>query len=131
MFSIAGSSLVLIATGSDGETFVDDSQIIDIKNFKKCKTMAPYPLEVWYATGGIVSGSPIICGGQSDSLTNACYKHDNKKNTWQYLASLSGKRFKSASIPLDGALWVTGNENLHLVFLLFVHCVCVLFFKKK
>jgi len=104
-----GSSLVLIATGHDDSNIVDDSQILDIKNSKTCKTLAPYPLKLGWATGGIVSGSPIICGGENPR-TDKCHIHDNNNNEWRHFTSLSGSRSSPASVPLDNYLWVTGGR---------------------
>ena len=109
------SAIVLVATGEPaGGHYSNLSQILDIKSLKICKNIQPYPLELSYATGDIVSGSPIICGGgpAGSRHTNKCYTLNKRTFDWNYLASLSGKRHESASVSLDGALWVTGNYNL-------------------
>ena len=109
----------MVATGY---SYTDKSQVIDVSSSSTaCANLPSYPFAMYLAAGGFVNGVPIICGG--NPLTDKCHIHDNNNNEWRHFASLSGKRASSASVSLDNYLWVTGNEKLHLIFLLFVHCV--------
>ena len=61
-----------------------------------CKNLAPYAIKVWSATGGLVDGKPLICGGrQGSSYYDDCYtvtdistKVSNMKNKRAYAASV-------------------------------------------
>ena len=63
------------------------------------------------ATGAIVSGRPLICGGYSGSYTyhSECYQHSKTTNTWTSLTPMTTKRSASASVSLNGKLWVMGG----------------------
>ena len=71
------------------------------------------------ATGAIVSGRPVICGGQSrgfGTYRSECYHHSKTTNTWTFLTPMTTKRSFTASVPLNGKLWVMGgyapNNNI-------------------
>merc|ERR1739844_569996 len=62
------------------------------------------------ATGAIVSGQPIVCGGESSGYPNyhsECYKYTT--NSWTPLSKMSTKRAYSASVPVKGKLLVLGG----------------------
>ena len=63
------------------------------------------------ATGAIVSGRPVICGGKSGHHTyrSECYHHSKTTNTWTFLTPMTTKRSFTASVPLNGKLWVMGG----------------------
>ena len=61
-----------------------------------------------------MSGNPIICGGAcggGSRLTTCseCYQHNKALNTWTLLTNMTTKRASSASVPLNGKLWVIGG----------------------
>ena len=64
----------------------------------------------------IVSGLPMICGGGGEgtgysrlSAYSVCYQHSKALNTWTILTNMTNKRASSASVPLNGKLWVIGG----------------------
>ena len=63
------------------------------------------------ATGAIVDGHPIICGGRSEgnNIHSECYRHSKDTNSWTFLTNMSTKRWLSASVPVNGKLLVLGG----------------------
>ena len=57
-------SLILIATGIP---YTNTCQIIDVSTSTKCNSLQAYPLSLEGATGGVLNGSPLICGGISSA----------------------------------------------------------------
>ena len=66
---------MLFATGDKQET---ESEVVDIrKNSSYCRSLPDYPLQAQYASGGILNGEPLICGGivgcEGNNATNEGY----------------------------------------------------------
>ena len=59
------------------------------------------------ATGAIVDGHPIVCGGY---IHSECYHHSEATNSWTFLTNMSTKRVDSASVPVNGKLLVLGGD---------------------
>lgn len=57
-------SLNLIATGIP---YTNTCQVVDVSTSTKCTSLQAYPLSLEGATGGVVNGSPLICGGISSA----------------------------------------------------------------
>ena len=69
-----------------------------------------YPFAMYAATGAIVSGHPIICGGYSGiKYHSECYHHSKATNSWTFLTNMATKRYDSASVPVNGKLLVLGG----------------------
>ena len=109
-------SLILVVGGSDG--YGDgvnshrDAQIVDLsKQTRACTNLPEYPGAMGMATGAIVSGHPIICGGRSEGSNyhSECYHHNKANNTWTFLTEMATKRAFSASVPVKGKLLVLGG----------------------
>ena len=67
LYSIPGS-LIMVAGGWDGNKYQELVQIIDVSTYRKVHlNLQNYPIPVDAATGAIVSGVPVICGGYSYS----------------------------------------------------------------
>jgi len=88
-----------------------DAQIVNLSNdTSTCNNFPDYPLAMRGATGAIVSGHPIICGGRSkESIHSECYHHSKATNSWTFLSNMSTKRSNSASVPVNGKLMVLGG----------------------
>jgi hypothetical protein len=64
------------------------------------------------ATGAFVSGSPIICGGNSGyNYYSECYLHSKATNSWSFLTNMTSKRVDSASVSLKGKLFMMGGND--------------------
>ena len=89
------------------------TQIVDLlTQTRSCLNITKYPIDVSYATGAVVSGHPMICGGWIGSSTfSECFKYSKTSNNWTLLTTMSTKRTASASVPLNGKLWVMGGTG--------------------
>ena len=89
------------------------TQIVDLSTqTRSCLNITKYPIDVSYATGAVVSGHPMICGGWIGSFTfSECFKYSKTSNNWTLLTTMTTKRTASASVPLNGKLWVMGGTG--------------------
>jgi len=105
-------SINLIVGGLDSDRNYDsDAQIVNLTNeTSTCHNFPDYPIAIEGATGAIVDGHPIICGGVSEeSHHSECYHHSEATNAWTLLTNMSTKRTSSASVPVNGKLLVLGG----------------------
>jgi len=93
-----------------------DAQIVNLSNeTSTCNNFPDYPIAIRSATGAIVDGHPIICGGVSGAnilepiAHSECYHHSKATNSWTFLTNMSTKRVFSASVPVNGKLLVLGG----------------------
>ena len=111
-FKIPGA-LILVATGVD--PFTDKCQVLDMSNTSNtCSHLPSYPLLVYRASGGILNGSPTICGGYRKIAspvhqTDSCYLFDRITNSWKLHCNMQSRRYEHASAVVNGALFVTGG----------------------
>ena len=102
----------MIIGGEDSdENPYNDTQIVNLSNRNStCNNFPDYTLAISLATGAIVDGRPIICGGKSKgSRHSECYHHSKDTNSWTFLTNMSSKRYYSASVPVNGKLLVLGG----------------------
>ena len=93
-------SIVLI-TGSDS----NQMEIINPDNSTtKCQNDYTYPISVLAASGAVVDGTIVVCGGTSPT-TKQCYSFGNDKE-WKPISPMTTPRRFAASIPINNALWV-------------------------
>ena len=66
-----------------------------------------------YFKGGLLNGSPLICGGKgSDIYLSECYKYNKTLRTWELHASLKTKRSnRPSSVMIQDTLWIVGGAN--------------------
>ena len=107
-----------MASGSGDGDFQDYSQVVDMKSTNSCPNLNSYPLKMSAATGGLVNGSPVICGGygrangeSSDNSQSSCYSFDTLSQAWTLLAEMNTKRYYPSSVVTNKGLWVTGGMN--------------------
>jgi len=102
----------LIVGGYGSSDRVSDAQIVDLSSQKRsCNNFPDYPIAMSRATGAMVSGQPIVCGGSSGlpNYYSECYKYTT--NSWTPLSKMSTKRSGSASVPVKGKLLVLGGYD--------------------
>ena len=69
-------SLILVATGYDGKK-QDNSQVVDVSSTNSCSSsLSPYPIKINNAIGGVLNGSPFLCGGFGQDQDLADLKGD-------------------------------------------------------
>ena len=99
-----------MATGKSPRT--DKSQLIDVSSESTaCANLPSYPFATDYAAGGVVNGSPIICGGRRSSRerTDSCHRFDRNSNSWKLHSKMNSKRYAHASTVVKDALFITGG----------------------
>ena len=81
------------------------NQVVDLKS-GKIFSMAPLGTRTGGATGGLLDGLPVICGGDNDMI------HSIAKDQSKFLGQLSVERSRAASVVLsNNTLWVTGGKD--------------------
>ena len=84
-----------------------ESEVVDIReNSSYCRSLPDYPLQAQYASGGILNGQPLICGGivglgDSNNATDECYVYNATSLTWSLFANMNQKRYGASGIALD------------------------------
>ena len=105
-----------MATGWDGDNIQDYSQVVDMSSTESCSNLDSYPLKLSDATGGLVNGDPLICGGRIGSsfvfyIQSSCYKYERSSNEWTLIANMNNKRvFHSSALTTKG-IFITGGNN--------------------
>ena len=113
--SVLQKDHLLFATGAKQET---ESEVVEIReNPSYCRSLPDYPLQVQYASGGILNGQPLICGGivgleESNSATDECYVYNATSLTWSLFANMNHKRYGASGITLhDNRFLIMGGSN--------------------
>ena len=105
--------LILVAAGASSL-----AQVVDLNSNNTCTNLPEFPTAISGASGGVIEGSPMICGergrayGQySDEDQNECYAYDKSSQAWKFHAYLKEKRRHHSSVVMNGALWVLGGYS--------------------
>ena len=95
-----------------------ESEVVDIReNSSYCRSLPDYPSQAQYASGGILNGQPLICGGivgleESNSATDECYVYNASSLTWVLFANMNHKRYGASGITLhDNRFLIMGGSN--------------------
>ena len=109
-------SLILIATGSPS----DKCQVVNVNSSSTCSNLPSHPMGSMYrASGGVVNGSPTICGGQRANSpydnTDACYSFDKSTGSWKLHCSMKSKRWLHATTSVKDGLLITGGRHDNVV----------------
>ena len=101
--SVPQKDHLLFVTGGKQER---ESEVVDLhKNSSYCRSLSDYPLEAQYASGGILNGQPLICGGivglEDNNATNECYVYNATSLTWSLFANMTHKRYGASGVTLD------------------------------
>ena len=94
----------------------DDSEETEVWNLDTesvCENDLPdFPMKMSYATGGLIGGKPVVCGGLDDDFERSeqCYVLENNK--WTFLAEMISQRSSSSSVvtPDGNSLFITGGN---------------------
>ena len=109
----------MVATGYGYRSTQDLSQVVLVNSTKSCSSLPPYPLKLTSANGGVLKGSPLICGGYHEDQTieqdntveifSSCYIYEKSSNTWILHANMKTKRYGHSSAWNNDFLLVTGG----------------------
>ena len=100
---------MLVSSGWNEFARLDSTEVVDLKS-GKIFSMAPLGRRTRGATGGLLDGLPVICGGSHDNQIHSIAKDQSK-----FLGQLSVERarYRAASVVLsNNTLWVTGGQGL-------------------
>ena len=93
------------------------TQLVDLSSStKSCQNWNDYPVILNYASGSIVSGSPMVCGGWSvpeqglSVFHTECYLLDFEKKSWKFLTNMTSERNRFASAEVNGSLFVVAGS---------------------
>ena len=96
----------MITSGGPLSSATSKTEIVDVANGLTCSDMAEFPVELRYAVGANLGGTPFVCGGydSSEQASEKCYRFKN--SVWEEIASMKEKR--------DDAAVVIHNDKLHV-----------------
>ena len=105
---VFSGSLILVATGG-GPT--DKCQVVDVSSSTSCANLLSYPYSMKSAAGGVINGSPTICGGSVGGgvYLESCYRFDKFENSWKLHANMNSKRHSHAAAVINDVLFISGG----------------------
>ena len=114
--SVPQKDHLLFVTGDKQER---ESEVVDMnENSSYCRSLPEAkPLQAQYASGGILNGQPLICGGivaleESNNNTKECYVYNATSLTWSLFANMNHKRYGASGITLhDNRFLIMGGSN--------------------
>ena len=96
--------------------YTNHAQVVDMKSNNTCTNLKNYPINIKFASGGVIGGSPMICGGfgkasgeSKEQSRDECYAYDKLSWAWTLHANLNSERKHLSSSVINGALWVSGG----------------------
>ena len=85
-----------------------NSEVLDlVNNTLSCQNLAPFAKRTYGATGGLVDGVPLICGGYGSGYSDECYRITKAQTS--LVTTMSSQRLYAASVALENKLWVMGG----------------------
>ena len=107
---------ILVTTGVSDDS--EETEVWNLDTESVCGNDLPdYPMKMSYATGGLIGGKPVVCGGLDDDFERSeqCYVLENNK--WTFLAEMISKRSSSSSVvtPDGNSLFITGGNMICII----------------
>ena len=103
----------MIATGWGPQmgSNATNTEIIDIASGGvTCSDLENFPVVIDAGVGGNLLGTPVVCGGNSSTYSDKCYKFTTAGG-WQEFASMKDKRAYAAGIVYKNKLHVFGGDD--------------------
>ena len=97
-----------MATGG-GPT--DKCQVFDVSSSTSCDNLLNYPYSLEDAAGGVINGSPTICGGTGGAFLASCYIFEKFTNSWKLHTNMKSKRKSHAAAVTKDLLFISGGYN--------------------
>ena len=96
----------MITSGENGNTSMDSTEVIDLTTGKTFN-MPSLGRRTYGATGGLLDGLPLVCGGWTENKIHSINKEESKS-----LGQLTATRWCPASVVLSqNTVWVTGGYD--------------------
>ena len=108
LFSTIGTK-IMITSGYNGR-YLATTEVIDLLTGQQFK-MPPLPTAKLSATGGLINGKLVVCGGWDANykVRDECHSFDNSPP--KLLTKLRSSRQGAASVVVESALWVLGGSD--------------------
>ena len=111
MFSTLDTKVLVITGRDDGSESFSDIKVLDLLDpDKKCQNLAPFAEGKTGATGALVHGVPIVCGGYRSGRLRECHTISNNSVT-PLKTQLDTARSFATSIAVNNSLWVLGGTS--------------------
>ena len=103
-----------MTTGASPGDLARKTEVIDLNDAANVCTLNDYPLDIYEACGGLLSGTtPLVCGGNQDTEPiSQCYVAGQSEVAY----TLSRPRYGAASVVLPGFLLFTVTNIDSFVF---------------
>ncbi len=100
---------IMVATGIRDETFMDQVEVVDMRDLRYCPNgVSSYPLAVELAVGLKHDSKFVVCGGWDGFDPHSdCYGYSNGTNTWDLEAfRLEPARLAMMSVEIRANEWL-------------------------
>ena len=115
MLEIGSKILVITGIPSNAGRILE---IVDIKDSNyHCTKVASFPVQLRSATGGLINGTPLLCGGNDHTNkkypTSDCFVLDNSGTGWSKKGGLLEPRKDAGqnSVVINGKLILSGGDG--------------------
>ena len=111
MYLILGSEKLLVTTGYPFGSTSRKSEVIDILNSGTiCEDLPDAPRDLYWGSGGMINGKPMVCGGNCDG----CGDIGNMIDTCFFLGQTTTinmiyARARSSSIAINNTVRISIN----------------------
>ena len=112
-------SKILVITGQPTSSNGRNLEIVDINDSNyHCTKVASFPVRLEGATGGLINGTPLVCGGNDGTNfklpTSDCFAMDNSGTGWSKKGGLLEPRKDAGqnSVVINGKLILSGGYGL-------------------
>ena len=109
-------SKILVITGQPTSSNGRNLEIVDINDSNyHCTKVASFPVRLNGATGGLINGTPLVCGGNDGTNfklpTSDCFAMDNSGTGWSKKGGLlEPRRYAGGnSVVINGKLILSGG----------------------
>ena len=106
--AFSGGNILIVGGWTDKASA--KAEIVDKSG--NSKVLPDLPHAANWATGGLLDGQPVICGGNTGvgkTYHDECYKLSHDGLSWQQFATLDVPRAEASSIILEDKIWINGG----------------------
>ena len=99
----------MITTGYPRSSATRKTEIVDVANGLTCSDLAEFPVELSYAVGANLGGTPVVCGGYGDSIgdSDKCFRLTS--GIWEEFTIMKKERGYAAAVMHNDKLHVFGG----------------------
>ena len=90
------------------------TEVIDVQsNSNVTSSFGDIPSKRYYAMGGLLGSTPILCGGDDNNNKDqeSCFTYNHSQ--WTKTHTMTTKRYAAASVQINATtLWILGGHNI-------------------